>query len=102
MEPGLKRIIIIYIVLRAVIDFILAALVYRRTGTLAVSFGVMLIIGVFYYFLCAGIRHEEFRGRYGQRVILWREPIAFWFVYGFLVVAHLVVTGLVMANLVHQ
>ena len=102
MGQRLRRFIIIYLVLRAVIDLALAAVIYRRTGTLAVSFGVMLVFGVFYYFLCVGIRREEFRGRYGRRVILWREPIAFWFVYGFLVVAHLVVTGLVTANVVRR
>jgi hypothetical protein len=100
MEPSLKRIIIIYIALRAIIDLTLAALIYRQTGTLGVSIGVLLVLGVFYYFMCVGIRREEFKGRYGQQVILWREPVAFWFVFAFLVLAHLAVTGLVITDLV--
>ena len=83
----------VFLGLRALIDLTVAAIIYHRIGALVVSFGFISLCCVFYVFLYFGIRNEEFRGRYGRRVILWREPVGYWFVVAFLVLLHLIITG---------
>ena len=83
----------LFLALRAAIDLAVAAIIYRWVGSLIASFGFLALCCVFYVFLSFGIRYEEFRGRYGSRVKLWREPVGFWFCFAFLVLCHLIITG---------
>jgi len=96
MHEPLKRYAFVCLAVRALIDLTLIAMIYRQKETLVSSVGFALICGVFYYFLVSGIRNEEFYGRYGSRVILWREPVGYWFVMAFLVLFHLCVTVLML------
>src|SRR5215217_8228158 len=93
MHELFKRYALVFLALRALVDLALAVIIYRQTGSPAPGVGFMLICCVFYFFLYFGIRNEEFRGRYGRRVILWREPVGYWFVVAFLVLFHLFVTA---------
>ena len=94
MDERLKRYAFAFLAARALVDLTLAGLIYRQEGTLVFALGFLLLCCVFYLFLLFGLRNEEFRGRYGRRVILWREPFGYWFVVGFLVLSHLCVTAL--------
>lgn len=100
MDERFKYYAYLFLALRALIDLTLAVVIYRQVGALVVSVGFMALCGVFHLFLFFGIRNEEFRGRYGRRVILWREPVGYWFCVAFLVVFHLVITGMVLVNVV--
>lgn len=100
MREVFKPYAFVLLAVRAPIDPTLAGVVYYQEGTLVTSFGFLLLCGVFCFFLYFGLRNEEFRGRYGRRVILWREPVAYWFVVAFLVLFHLFVT-VSMGRLVH-
>ena len=90
----------LFLAARVLIDLTLAVIIYLQEETFLFSFGFMLLCCVFYLFLFFGLRNEEFRGRYGRRVILWREPVGYWFVVAFLVLFHLFVT-VSFAKLVH-
>jgi hypothetical protein len=94
MDERLRRFAFIYLAVRGIIDMTLAVITYRRVGSIVPSVGFILLCGVFYCFLYFGIRNEEFYGRYGRRVILWREPFGYWFVVAFLILSHLAVTAL--------
>ena len=89
-----KRYAFVFLAVRALIDLTLAGIMFYQEGTFVISFGFLLLCCVFYYFLFVGLRREEFHGRYGRRVILWREPFAYWFVVAFLVLFHLFITVL--------
>jgi hypothetical protein len=93
MSEQFKFYAYVFLALRALIDLTVAAMIYHRVGALVVSFGFISLCCVFHAFLFFGIRNEEFRGRYGRRVILWREPFGYWFCVAFLVLFHLVITG---------
>lgn len=101
MHELFKRYAFIFLALRVLIDLTLAVIIYHQVGNLAPSVGLMLIGCVFYIFLYFGIRNEEFPGRYGRRVSLWREPVAYWFCFAVLVLFHLLITGWVMVGVVH-
>lgn len=92
MDERLKLYAFVFLAARALIDLTLAGVVYYQERTLLFSSGFMLLCCVFYLFLFFGLRNEEFRGRYGRRVMLWREPVGYWFVVAFLVLFHLFVT----------
>ena len=92
MHELVKHYAFVFLALRALIDLTLAAIIYYQDGVLGSSLGLLLICSVFYFFLYFGIGNEEFHGRYGRRVILWREPAAYWFVVAFLVLFHLFIT----------
>ncbi|HEX8500187.1 MAG TPA: hypothetical protein VF659_06300 [Pyrinomonadaceae bacterium] len=98
MNELLRRYAFAFLALRALIDLSLAVVIYRRAGSLVPAAGLMLVCSAFYILLYFGLRNEEFPGRYGRRVILWREPVAYWFIVGFLVVFHLSVTVLVAGS----
>jgi hypothetical protein len=100
MHEPLKRYAFALLALRALIDLTLAVMIYRQSSSLVPGVGLMLICSVFYLFLYFGIRNEEFPGRHGRRVILWREPAGYWLVLLFLVVSHLSIT-LLMFKSVH-
>ncbi|HEX8149053.1 MAG TPA: hypothetical protein VF591_17855 [Pyrinomonadaceae bacterium] len=87
-----KRYAFVFLAVRVLADLTLAGVIYYQEGTPVVSFGFLLLCGVFYYFLYSGLRGGEFRGRYGNRVTLWREPVGYWFVVAFLALFHLFVT----------
>ena len=94
MDEVIKRYAFGFLAVRALLDLTLAAVICRRAGSLVPGVGLLLLCSVFYVLLYLGIRNEEFHGRYGRRVILWREPFGYWFVVGFLVACHLAVTAL--------
>lgn len=94
MSECLKRSALIFLAVRAVIDLAIGVLLYRQMGELMPVIGWLCLCAVFYVFLISGLTREEFPGRYGQRVSLWREPIGYWFVVGFLIVAHLALSVL--------
>ena len=94
MDELLRRYAFAFLAARALIDLTLGVIIYRQAGSLVPGVGFVLLCSVFYVFLYRGIKNEEFHGRYGRRVILWREPAGYWFVVGFLIVSHLAVTGL--------
>ena len=98
MDERLRKFAFVYLAVRALIDTALAAITYRQVGSLVPGVGFMLICGAFYCFLYFGIRNEEFHGRYGRRVILWREPFGYWLVVAFLALFHLAVTALFAAG----
>ncbi len=95
MESSTKRIIFLYLALHTFADLVLAIIVYLQGGEFIVSFGIMLVFSIFILLLYFGIRNEEFRGRYGSRVILWREPVAYWLCFAFIVLFHVMVTVLI-------
>jgi hypothetical protein len=101
MSELFKRYAFVLLAARALFDLTLAVIIYQQVGNLAPSVGLMLICGVFYVFLYFGIRNEEFPGRYGRRVTLRREPVAYWFCIAVLVLFHLIITGRVMVSVVH-
>ena len=92
MDERFKLYAFVFLAVRVLIDLTLAGIMYVQEGTLVFSFVFLPICCVFYLFLFFGFRNEEFRGRYGSRVILWREPVGYWFVVGFLVLFHLFIT----------
>ena len=92
MDERFKLYAFVFLAARVLTDLTLAVILYLQEKTLVFSFGFLLLCCVFYYFLYFGLRSEEFHGRYGRRVILWREPVGYWFVVGFLVLFHLFVT----------
>lgn len=94
MDEVVRRYAYAFLALRALIDLTLGVVVYRQAGSLAPAAGLLMVCSVFYLLLYFGLRDEEFRGRYGRRVILWREPAGYWFIVAFLVVFHLAVTVL--------
>jgi hypothetical protein len=94
MDERLKLYAFVFLAARALVDLTLAGVIYLQEGVLILSLGFLLLCCVFYLFLLFGLRNEEFRGRYGRRVILWREPVGYWFVVAFLVLSHLCVTVL--------
>lgn len=100
MHELFKHYAFAFLALRALIDLTLAVIVYYQAGSFAPGIGLVLVCSVFYFFLYLGIRNEKFYGRYGRRVFLWREPVAYWFVVGLLVLFHLIITVL-MVRLVH-
>ena len=102
MNEVFKYYAYVFLGLRALIDLTVAAIIYHRIGAFVVSFGFMSLCCVFYGFLYFGIRNEEFRGRYGRRVMSWREPVGYWLVVAFLVLSHLIITGgAVAVELIH-
>ena len=94
MHELLKRYAFVFLAVRALIDLTLGVVIYRQAGSLAPGVGFLLICSAFYALLYFGIRDEEFPGRYGRRVILWREPVGYWLVVGLLIVSRLAVTAL--------
>ncbi|HEY8560253.1 MAG TPA: hypothetical protein VIL74_07740 [Pyrinomonadaceae bacterium] len=86
----------VFLALRGLLDLALCAVIYHQAGSLAPAAGFLLICSIFYFFLFFGIKNEEFRGRRGKRVCLWREPVAYWFVVAFLVAFHLFLTVLMI------
>ena len=98
MNELLKRCAFIFLALRVLLDLTVAVIISRQAGSLVPGVGFILICSVFYLFLYFGLRNEEFRGRYGRRVILWREPVGYWFVIGFLAVFHLSITVLMVRS----
>jgi hypothetical protein len=100
MEKNFKNYAFAFLTLRLVIDLILAGVIYYQEQTFVISFGFLLLCGVFYLLMFFGFRNEEFRGRYGQRVILWREPVGYWIIVAFLAIFHLVIT-ILFARMVH-
>ncbi len=100
MDEAFKTYAFILLGVRALIDLTLAGIIYYQGRVLVISLGFLLLCSVFYWFLYFGIRNEEFHGRYGRRVILWREPVGYWFVVAFLILFHLVITVLT-ARAVH-
>lgn len=94
MHELLKRYALAFLALRALIDLAPAVVIYRQAGSLVPGVGLLLICSVFYFLLYFGIRNEEFPGRYGRRVILWREPVGYWLIVAFLLASHLAVTVL--------
>jgi hypothetical protein len=95
MDELHKRYAYIFLALRALIDLALCIVIYRQTGSLATAVAVGLVCSVFYLLLYFGVRDEQFYGRYGRWVILWREPGGYWLVVGFLIASHLAITALV-------
>jgi hypothetical protein len=88
-----KRIAYVYLALHALIDLALGVIVYHQIGLLVVSIAIMAVpfsLSIILYF---GLRNEKFRGRYGRRVILWREPVGYWFCFAIVVLIHLGITG---------
>jgi hypothetical protein len=83
-----------FLAARALVDLVIAGVLYYQERTFVVGFALLALCCVFYLLLFFGLRNEEFHGRYGRRVILWREPFGYWFVVGFLVLFHLVITAL--------
>lgn len=94
MHELLRRYALAFLAVRALIDLTLGVMIYRQAGSLVPAVALVLVCSVFYIILCRGIMNEEFPGRYGRRVILWREPAGYWLVVGFLVASHLAVTAL--------
>ncbi len=85
-----------FLVLRALIDLGLSAVIYYQVRNIVAAVALLPICGVFYVFLYFGLKNESFRGRYGSQIFLWREPVAYWFIVGLLVVLHLVMTWLLV------
>lgn len=96
MNELLKYYTYIFLALRVFIDLIVSIIIYYQIEALLNGIGLMVGCSVFSLFLYFGIRKEEFRGRYGRRVCLIGEPFAYWFVFAFLVLSHLTVTGLMI------
>ncbi len=101
MDERLKRYAYALLSARVLADLAVAALIYRRAGSLSAAAAFLPLCGVFYAFLFFGFRNEEFPGRYGRKVVLWREPFAYWLVVALLFVFHLAVTGLMLQLLLH-
>jgi len=81
-----------YLALHVLIDFILAVRMYYRVGTAAPSVAFMFAGCVLSLFLFFGIKNEQLPGRYGIRVNMWDEPVAYWIGFVLLVLAHLIFT----------
>lgn len=93
-EENLKKIAFSFLAFRVFTDFIIAGIIYYQSETLIISFSFLILCSVFHLLLFFGLKNEQFHGRNGSRVILWREPAAYWFVAAFLFVFHLIITGL--------
>ncbi len=102
MHETFKYYAFVFLALRALIDLTLAVIICYQVGSLVPGIGLMLICCVFYFFLFFGIRNEKFSGRYGSRVFLWREPIAYWFIVALLVILHLIITVLIAMSVYWQ
>ncbi len=100
MDKIFKWYAFLFLALRVLFDLMVSVIIYFQTEALIAGIGAMLGCSVFSFLLYLGIRNEEFRGRYGHRVYLSREPFAYWFVVAFIVLFHLIVTAL-MINTVH-
>lgn len=98
MRPSWKRrtfaLIYGFIALRMVIDLFLAAIISTQTGSWITGGGMWLLCWAFYLLLFFGVRSGTFHGTYGRKVYYWREPAAWWVVFGFIVLFHLAVTVL--------
>ena len=88
-----------FIALRVLIDLAVSVVIYHQTDAPVVGIASMLGCSVFSFLLYLGIKNESFRGRYGHRVDS-SEPFAYWFVVAFIVIFHLIVTGL-MIRIIH-
>jgi hypothetical protein len=96
MDEFWKKILYAFLVLRGLIDLFLVFLSYLWTGSFETGALVLILCCVPYIFLFFGIRNEQFPGRYGHKVIFWREPAAYWFVFAFLVLLHLVFSFMIV------
>lgn len=96
MSPTLDkrtfRIIYGLIAARVLIDLLIAAAISYQTGTWITGGAFLGLCWVFYLLLFFGTRSGTFHGRYGQKVHHWREPTAWWVVFGIVVVFHAAVT----------
>lgn len=98
-ETKIDRLIYGFIAVRLLIDLVLAVIVSTQTRSWITGGGMWLLCWAFYLLLFFGTRTETFHGRYGQKVYRWREPAAWWFVFGFIVIVHFAIT-IVFAYLV--
>lgn len=83
-----------FIAVRMIIDLVLAAIISTQTGSWITGGGMWLLCWAFYLLLFFGVRSGTFHGTYGRKVYYWREPAAWWFVFGFIVTAHATLTFL--------
>jgi len=96
MDERLKFYAYIFLAARALIDLAASVAVYHQTESLGIGIGIMSACSICPLFLYFGIKNEEFWGRYGRRIYLSHEPFAYWFVVGFLVIFHLIITELMI------
>ena len=91
-ETTIDRLIYGFIAIRMLVDAIIAAAISFQTRSWITGGGMWALCWVFYLLLFFGTRTETFHGRYGKKVYRWREPAAWWFVFGFIVIAHSAIT----------
>ncbi|HEX8291208.1 MAG TPA: hypothetical protein VF570_05615, partial [Pyrinomonadaceae bacterium] len=89
--------------LHALVDLTLAVIIFRQVGNLGPSFFLVCICCVFTFTLFPALRDEEFSRPWFPGV-WYGGPIsgggAFWVTFALLVLAHLILTGL-MVSVVH-
>ena len=93
MDEPLKYYAYAFLAFRVFLDLAAAGIIAYRLERLLPAAGLVAVCGVFYIFLYLGIKNGEYPGRYGRRVCLWREPVAFWLVTAFIVVFHFIITA---------
>jgi hypothetical protein len=91
-----KRVVFVFLALHALVDLTLAVMMYRQVGILAPSIGIMVLCGVFSFYLFPALRDEEFSrrwfpGKYYRGPL--NEPAPFWFTFGALILIRLILTG---------
>lgn len=99
MDERLKLCAYIFLAVRAVIDLAVSIGVYHQTESYGIAVGIMIVCSICPLFLFFGIRNEEFTGRYGRKIYLSHDRIAYWFIVAFLVIFHLIITGLMINSL---
>lgn len=98
-EEKIDSFLYAFIVIRSASDLALAIALYFQAKSLIIAGGYWALCWIFSLFLFFGIRSETFRGRYGRKVIRWREPFAWWFCFVFLVLMLATITTVIAWSL---
>ena len=95
-----KLIVYAYLALQVLVDLILGVTIYHQIGSLWLSIVIMALPFSLSIYLLCGLVTEKLPGRYGIRVSLY-EPAGFIGV-AFLIIIHVIITGMFMAGAVEK